>query len=125
MSNSLKKILVVEDNPESLYLVLFLLENAGYEVIVASNGLDAVHLCQEALPDLIVMDIQLPVMDGYEATRQLKLIPETAHIPIVAFTAYAMASDIDKALKAGCVGHMTKPMNVKTFVHEIKGFWNA
>jgi two-component system, cell cycle response regulator DivK len=116
------KILVAEDNAENLYLVSFLLENAGYVVITAGNGLDAVHLCQEALPDLVIMDIQMPIMDGFEATRQIKQIAETQHIPVVAFTAYAMKEDIDKALAAGCVGHISKPMNVETFVQEIASY---
>jgi two-component system, cell cycle response regulator DivK len=116
------KILVVEGNAENLYLVCFLLENAGYVVITAVNGLDALHLCQEALPDLVVMDIQMPIMDGFEATRQIKKIAETRHIPVVAFTAYAMKEDIDKALDAGCAGHISKPMNVETFVQEIASY---
>lgn len=122
MNKALKKILVVEDNAENMYMVCFLLENSGYKVITAVNGLDAVHLCQEELPDLVIMDIQMPIMDGYEATRQIKRIPETQHIPVVAFSAYAMADDIEKALKAGCIGHISKPMQVENFVQQIASF---
>lgn len=122
MNQVLKKILVVEDNAENMYLVCFLLENAGYEVVTAVNGLDAVHLCQEALPDLVIMDIQMPIMDGYEATRKIKKIPETQHIPVLAFTACAMADDIDKALNAGCAGYIGKPMQVETFVQQVASF---
>lgn len=117
-----KKILVVEDNAENLYLVSYLLEKAGYQIVSSDNGLDAVRICQETMPDLVIMDIQLPIMDGYAATRQIKNIAVLAHIPVIAFTAYAMNTDIDMALKAGCAGHIGKPMNVETFVQQIEGF---
>jgi two-component system, cell cycle response regulator DivK len=122
MNKTPAKILVAEDNAENMYLVCFLLENAGYSLVTAVNGLDAVHLCQEALPDLVIMDIQMPIMDGLEATRQIKKIAETRHIPVVAFTAYAMTGDVDKALEAGCAGHIGKPMNVETFVQQIASY---
>jgi two-component system, cell cycle response regulator DivK len=116
------KILVVEDNAESMYLVTFLLESAGYTVLPATNGLNAVQVCQEALPDLVLMDIKLPGIDGYEATRRIKQIPAISHIPIIAFTAFAMESDIKKALETGCVGHMEKPIDIQTFVQQIEAY---
>ena len=116
------KILVAEDNPESMYLVTFLLERAGYTVIPATNGLSAVQMCQEALPDLVLMDIKLPEIDGYEAISRIKQIPAISHIPIVAFTAFAMEVDIKKAIKTGCVGHMEKPIDIQTFVQQVEAY---
>lgn len=122
MKKNTIKILVVEDNPESMYLVTFLLENAGYAVIPASNGISAVQLCQQMLPDLVLMDIKLPDIDGYEATRRIKKIPAISHMPIIAFTAFAMETDIEKALEAGCIGHMEKPIDIQTFVKQIEAY---
>jgi two-component system, cell cycle response regulator DivK len=116
------KILVVEDNAESMYLVTFLLESAGYTVLPATNGLSAVQVCQKVLPDLVLMDIKLPEIDGYEATRRIKQIPAISHIPIIAFTAFAMETDIKKALETGCVGHMEKPIDIQTFVQQIEAY---
>jgi two-component system, cell cycle response regulator DivK len=117
-----KKILVVEDNAENMYLVCFLLENAGYQVVKAENGLEAVQQAKAELPDLIIMDIQLPLMNGHEATIEIKKMPETRHIPVIAFTAYAMAADISRALEVGCAGYMGKPMDVETFVEELASY---
>lgn len=122
MKKNTIKILVVEDNPESMYLVTFLLENAGYAVIPASNGISAVQLCQQMLPDLVLMDIKLPDIDGYEATRRIKKIPAISHMPIIAFTAFAMETDIEKALETGCIGHMEKPIDIQTFVKQIETY---
>lgn len=117
-----KKILVVEDNAENMYLICFLLENAGYHIVKAENGLEAMQQAKDELPDLIIMDIQLPFMNGYEATIQIKKMPETQHIPVIAFTAYAMETDINKALEIGCAGHIGKPMDIETFVQEIASY---
>lgn len=117
-----KKILVVEDNAENMYLICFLLENAGYHIVKAENGLEAMQQAKDELPDLIIMDIQLPFMNGYEATIQIKKMPETQHIPVIAFTAYAMETDIYKALEIGCAGHIGKPMDIETFVQEIASY---
>lgn len=116
------KILVAEDNSESMYLVTFLLERSGYTVIPATNGINAVQMCQETLPDLVLMDIKLPEIDGYEATRRIKKIPAISHMPIIAFTAFAMETDIEKALEAGCIGHMEKPIDIQTFVKQIEAY---
>ena len=105
-----------------MYLVTFLLERSGYTVIPATNGINAVQMCQETLPDLVLMDIKLPEIDGYEATRRIKQTPAVSHIPVVAFTAFAMQTDIEKALKTGCVGHMEKPIDVQTFVQQIEAY---
>jgi two-component system cell cycle response regulator DivK len=102
-----------------LYLATFLLEKNGYEVITAGDGLEAIEKAKMEKPDLILMDMQLPEMDGFEATRRIKSIPEMSHIPIVAVTSYAMVGDKEKALAVGCVGYIEKPFMPETFVSEI------
>lgn len=117
-----KKILVVEDNEQNLYLATFLLEKGGYEVITARDGLEAVKKAKTDKPDLILMDIQLPEMNGYDAIREIKNIPELSHIPVVAVTSYAMAGDREKALAIGCVGYIEKPFMPESFVAEIERY---
>ncbi len=117
-----KKILVVEDNEQNLYLATFLLEKNGYEVITAEDGLEAIEKAKMRKPNLILMDMQLPEMDGFEATRKIKSIPEISHIPIVAVTSYAMVGDKERALAAGCVGYIEKPFMPETFVSEIEKY---
>lgn len=102
------KILVVEDNEQNLYMITFLLKQQDYVIIKAYNGLQAIKLAKRERPDLILMDIQLPEMDGYEATRRIKDVPEISHTPIVAITSYAMEKDRVKALAAGCNGYIEK-----------------
>ncbi|MGH8583308.1 MAG: response regulator [Gammaproteobacteria bacterium] len=114
-----KKILVAEDNDQNLYLTAFLLGRHGYEIITARNGIEAVAQAQAHRPDLILMDILMPEMDGYEAIRRIKGFAETAHIPIVAVSSYAMAGDHDKAMVLGCVGYIEKPIAPETFVSQI------
>jgi len=117
-----KKILIVEDNEQNLYLATFLLEQSGYEVITAKDGLDGVEKAQAEKPNLILMDIQLPEMNGFEATRRIKSIADINHIPIVAVTSYAMEGDREKALAVGCVGYIEKPFDPDTFVSEIEKY---
>jgi len=117
-----KMILVVEDNEQNLYLATFLLKKNGYEVISAKDGLEAIEKAKAEKPDLILMDIQLPEMDGFEATMRIKDIPEISHIPIVAVTSYAMAGDKEKALAMGCVGYIDKPFMPEAFVPEIEKY---
>ena len=117
-----KRILVVEDNKYNLYLATFLLEKSGYEVITAVNGIEAIEIAKTQHPDLILMDIQLPEMDGYEAIRRMKGIPGIIHIPVVAVTSYAMVGDREKALGMGCAGYIEKPLNPETFVPEIEKY---
>ena len=119
------KVLVIEDNEQNLYLVTFLLERYGLEIIPARTGPQGVALAGHVRPDLILLDIQLPGMDGYEVARQLKLIPLLAHVPIVAVTSYAMEGDRNKGLTAGCVGYIEKPINPETFFAEIRPFLPA
>jgi two-component system cell cycle response regulator DivK len=114
-----KKILLVEDNPVNRRLAVFLLRSQGYQVVEATSAKEAFEVLQRQHPDLIVMDIQLPGMDGLEVTRKLKAQPATASIPVVAVTSYAMKGDREKALAAGCAGYVTKPIDKNTFIQEV------
>ena len=116
------KILLVEDNEANRYLATFLLENSGYSVVHAANGREGVIAAQNELPDLILMDIQMPEVDGYEAARRIKAEPHLAHIPIVAVTSYAMVGDREKAEKIGFAGYIEKPIVTETFISEISRF---
>lgn len=105
-----KLVLVVEDNEQNLYLVTFLLEKNGYEVIAARDGAEGVRKAKQERPDLILMDMRLPIMDGYEATRQVKSFPELKATPVIALTAYAMRGDRERTLEAGCDAYVEKPI---------------
>jgi CheY-like chemotaxis protein len=106
------KILIVEDNEMNRDMLSRRLARRGYEVAVAVDGAEALVRARDEHPALILMDMSLPVIDGWEATRRLKADPETAAIPIIALTAHAMTSDRDKALEAGCDGYETKPVEL-------------
>ena len=114
-----KKILLIEDNEVNRRLAGFLLRSQGYQVIEATTAQAAFDMIPNNRPDLIVMDIQLPGMDGLEATTKLKAEPATANIPVIAVTSYAMAGDRDRALAAGCSGYVTKPIDKTIFLAEI------
>lgn len=103
------KILVIEDNPSNMKLAVLVLENAGHAVLQAENAADGIALAHADRPDLILMDIGLPGMDGLTATRILKDDPATADIPVIALTSYAMVGDDEKMLAAGCDGYLAKP----------------
>ena len=107
-----KRILVVEDTMDNREIVRDMLDAAGYEMIEAVNGAEGVRLAETERPDLILMDMSLPILDGWEATRQLKTAPETGAIPIIALTAHAMSGDREKALAAGCDDYDTKPIEL-------------
>lgn len=115
------RILVVEDDPQNLYLVKFLLERAGHEVLVATDGIQAVDLAVEHKPDLILMDMLLPRMDGWAATRALKSEQGLA-IPIIALTAYSMKGDRESILQAGCDGYISKPIDPEVFVDQVESY---
>ena len=117
-----KKILIVEDNEESLYLARFILEKEGYEVIEARDGLEALDKTSRETPDLILMDMQLPKLDGYETTRRIKADDRLAKIPVIALTAYAMKGDREKTLEAGCSGYIEKPIDPTSFVEDLKKY---
>jgi len=106
----MKRILIVEDNELNLDLLVQLLEDE-YELITADNGAAGVEVAQQERPDLILMDMSLPVMDGWEATRRLKADSNVNHIPVIALTAHAMSSDEEKALAAGCDSYLSKPLD--------------
>jgi two-component system, cell cycle response regulator DivK len=117
-----KTILIVEDDPKSMKLTYDLLSVVGYFALPAINGAQAVALAKSQKPDLILMDIQLPVMDGMEATRLIKADPETRGIPIIATTAYAMKGDEEKVNQAGFDGYMTKPINIHELLKTVETF---
>jgi two-component system, cell cycle response regulator DivK len=119
-----KTILIVEDNSVNRKLLLTVLRPHGYRLLIALDGEEAVRTAQDELPDLILMDLQLPRVNGYTATQQLKQQPSTAHIPIIALTAHAMEQQQEHAFKIGFDGYITKPINTRTFPDEIRGFLN-
>lgn len=115
-----KKILVIEDNQQNLYLIRYLLEDCGYEVFEAMDGKEGIEMAASISPDLILLDIQLPTMDGYVVARTLRQNPELAKTPIVAVTSYAMSGDREKALEAGCSGYVEKPIDPDTFPAQVE-----
>ena len=115
------KLLLVEDNEESRDGLSRHLRRKGYEVLTAADGRQGLEAARAAPPDLVLMDMSLPVLDGWEATRQLKADPQTRHIPVIALTAHAMAGDRDKALAAGCDEYDTKPVEFARLLGKIQG----
>jgi len=118
------KILIVEDNEMNLDMLSRRLARHGYDLITAVDGKQAVALAQSEMPDLILMDLSLPVLDGWEATRRIKAMPETRSIPIIALTAHAMAGDQQKAMRAGADDYDTKPIDFKRLVAKIEALKN-
>ncbi len=116
------KILLIEDNAENRYLTTFLLEKHGYAVVQAETGLLGIELAATERPDLILLDIQLPGMDGHDVARILKSDPVLRHIPIVAVTSYAMVGDREKVFASGAEGYLEKPINPDTFVKEVERY---
>jgi two-component system, cell cycle response regulator DivK len=117
-----KRILVVEDTDDNLRILRDLLTASGFELIEATDGAEGVVLAQRERPDLVLMDIQLPVIDGYEATRQIRAIPELADVPIIAVTSYALSGDDAKAFAAGCDGYVAKPFSPRQLLAKIREF---
>jgi two-component system cell cycle response regulator DivK len=115
-----KRILVVEDQEDNRQILRDLLGNAGYELVEAADGEQALAACAKQRPDLILMDIQLPVMDGYETTRRIRTDPESKAIPIIAVTSYALAGDEAKALAAGCNAYITKPYSPRALLAKVR-----
>lgn len=118
----MKKILVVEDNPDNSYLITFALNKAGYKVILAERGDVGVDLAARELPDLILMDIKLPGIDGLEATRRIRVAEFGKTVPIVALTSHALSGDRKRAMDAGCTGYMEKPLDPDTFLQEVAAY---
>jgi len=116
----MSKILLVEDNEMNSDMLSRRLQRKGHEVLVAMDGAQGVELAQSENPDLILMDMSLPVLDGWEATRQLKAVSETRDIPIIALTAHAMAGDREKCLEVGCDDYETKPVDFSRLLGKIQ-----
>ena len=114
------KILYVEDNDDNIYLITRRLGRSGFEVIVAKDGEEGIAMARSEAPSLILMDLDLPVVDGWEATRRLKASAETRHIPVIAVSAYAMVGDRKRALAAGCDDFISKPVDLKALLDGIK-----
>jgi two-component system cell cycle response regulator DivK len=117
----MKTILVIEDNPLNMKLAIFLLENAGYQTIQAFNAEDGISLAREKKPDLILMDVQLPGMDGLSATRVLKNDDATSGIKVIAMTACAMIGDRERIAEAGCDAYIAKPIFIQEFQRIVSG----
>ena len=117
-----QRILVVEDTEDNRQIIRDLLSSVGYELIEAADGAEGVAMAQSHHPDLILMDIQLPGMDGYEATRQIRATPELAKVPIIAVTSYALSGDEAKTRAAGCDGYVAKPFSPRQLLAKIREF---
>ena len=115
-----KRILVVEDQEDNRRIMHDLLSDAGFEVLEAVSGDKGVEMAESHRPDLILMDLQLPGIDGYEATRQIKAKPDLQKIPVIAVTSYALSGDNDRALQAGCDGYFSKPVSPRELLAKIK-----
>ncbi len=118
----MKRILVVEDNEKNMYLISYILRNKGYEVIESRTGVEGVELAIKEKPDLVIMDIQLPDIDGLEATKRIREFEGNEDLPIIAVTSYAMVGDREKVLSAGCAGYIEKPIKPDTFLLEIEKY---
>lgn len=120
--NMSKRILIVEDNPDNRILITDILSALDYEVLVATDGESGVALAHSERPDLILMDLSLPKMDGWTAATEIKQDPSLAHIPVIALTAHAMVGDREKALKAGCDDYVSKPIDLRELASKLASF---
>lgn len=120
-----RTVLYIEDNEQNLYLVTFILEKNGYTVHAARDGQQGIDRAARLRPGLILLDIQLPMMDGYAVARHLRANADLSAIPIVALTSYAMAGDRDKAFAAGCTGYIEKPIDPDTFPQQIEQYFRT
>ena len=117
-----KRILVIEDTEDNRQMIRDLLTSFDYELIEAVDGAEGVAMAQTHIPDLILMDIQLPVIDGYEATRRIRAIPDLVKVPIIAVTSYALSGDEAKTRAAGCDGYVAKPFSPRQLLAKIREF---
>lgn len=117
-----KKILIVEDNELSRDMLSRRLRRKGYEVVTAEDGESGIAMANQHLPDLILMDLSLPKLDGWQTTRKIKENPQTKHIPVIALTAHAMSGDREKAIEAGCDDYDTKPVDLRRLLTKIQRF---
>jgi len=116
------KILYVEDNPDNIYMLTRRLKKKGFEMIIAGDGQEGIDMALEEKPDLILMDLSLPTMDGWTATEKIKKIDEIKDIPIIALSAHAMPEHRDRAIKAGCSDYDTKPVDIKRLLGKISQY---
>jgi two-component system, cell cycle response regulator DivK len=117
-----RRILVIEDHDENRRILRDLLTSGGFEIIEAVTGLDGVRMAEKERPDLILMDIQLPGIDGYEATRRIKANPALHQIPIIAVTSYALSGDDAQALEAGCDAYVAKPFSPRALLAKVRQY---
>lgn len=122
MNNVARRVLLIEDNEQNAYLARYLLENAGFAVQVYANPAAGMEAALSDRPDIVLLDIQLPDMDGYEVARRLRAEPTLAGLPIVALSSFALPGEKARALAAGCVGYIEKPIKALTFVERVRGF---
>lgn len=116
------KVLIIEDNEQNMYMLTFLLKSKGYEVFQSREGNSGIRMAEEILPDFILLDIQLPGMDGYEVAASLRQTADLKETPIIVVTSYAMPGDREKALESGATGYIEKPINPDTFIDQMKAF---
>ncbi|MEW6652723.1 MAG: response regulator [Bacteroidota bacterium] len=120
-----RKILIIEDNVQNMYMLTYLLEINNFQVIQSFNGVDGVSLAEKSAPDAILLDIQLPEMDGYSIARELRKNLKLKDTPIIAVTSFAMLGDNEKALEAGATGYIEKPIDPDTFISQLESFMNS
>ena len=116
------KILIIEDNEQNMYMLSYLLESENYEVIQAYSGPAGIEAAKTLSPDIILLDIQLPEMDGYTVASKLREEKKIEEVPIIAVTSYAMPGDREKAIESGATGYIEKPINPDTFISQMKSF---
>lgn len=116
------KVLIIEDNQQNMYMLTFLLESYKYNVIQAFSGFDGITLAKKEMPDIVLLDIQLPEMDGYTVARKLREDDDLNSIPIIAVTSYAMPGDREKVMESGATGYIEKPIDPDTFVDQMLSF---
>jgi two-component system cell cycle response regulator DivK len=119
----MKRILIVEDNENNMYLISFILKKKGFAILQARSGEEGVELAARERPDMIIMDIQLPGIDGLDATRRIRESGTVRSVPVIALTSYAMTGDRERALAAGCTGYIEKPINPETFTDEVEKYF--
>jgi len=117
-----QKVLIIEDTPQNMYMLTYLLESNDYDVMQAYNGLDGIAMAKNIKPDIILLDIQLPEMDGYSVARELRKNEDLCDTPIIAVTSYAMTGDKEKVLESGATGYIEKPIDPDTFISQMQSF---
>ena len=116
------RVLIVEDNWDTMELVRFLVKHAGYDALTARDGREGLDVARQQLPDLILLDLEMPQIDGWSAAKALKADPATSGIPLVAMTAYALPGDRRRALEAGCDAYIAKPLHVASFLQDLRRY---